>query len=86
MADANIPRSSIIELDSIVIRSVQHDGETLRVHTRGGRSFDLEDVSEHLFTNLVHSQSPGHYLVHHILPDRERIPVKPGDPFPLAGG
>lgn len=64
------------------ICSILHDGATLRVFYRSGGTYDYEDVSDELVTGLIHAENASRYILERIRPDRQSIPVVPGEPFP----
>ena len=64
------------------IKTVWHDGTTLRVSYRNGGTYDYEDVSDELLEGLVQSSARAKFMIDRIRPGREVIPVVLGTPFP----
>ena len=64
------------------IRTLWHDGETLRIQYRGGGMYDYDDVSDELMTGLMQADNRARFILQRIRPDRDVVPVSPGTPFP----
>lgn len=68
--------------NSRAIKSIQHDGTTLRVHMESGSIYDYEDVSTELVNNMIKAEDATSFFVRRIMPDRVGVPVLDSDPFP----
>jgi len=68
-------------VNSLVIQSVQHQGEYLRVVYHNGSQVEFDDVSFEQYKNLVKAEMPASYLVRHIMVDREGVKVTPLSPI-----
>ena len=74
-------RDLVPDISCAIVR-ILHDGETMRVYYRSGGIYEYADISDDLVDNLAKAESPAAFMVRHIMPDRQAIPVVDGEAFP----